>query len=290
MDHQNSILVPVSPALHDASAEPATRAAADRIAPEMAALADHEVDTVNVDIAAAVARVFSVWSTVQGYIPAIDRLDGVDASRVAKLQDYARNLIFWQGSATYAPAVEGLTLLAEKGMTLRDRTIGDLAQLASHGVMEGASLANFRGTKSHRKLGQDLIALANLVHERWDVIRGRSMITLESADEAMRLGEDILKAVGDRELTPASVAQAIVQRDKAYTLFARAYDEARRALLFLRWHEGDADSILPSMYGSRRSAKKRDAEPAPAVTPASAASVTSAPAKVSSLLVAEDEV
>jgi len=42
----------------------------------------------------------------------------------------------------------------------------------------------------------------------------------------------------------------------------RAYDEARRAVVFLRWHQDDADTITPSLYAGRGKGKGKgtDAE------------------------------
>ena len=270
---------------HDATNEPASRAAAERLAAEMAGLIDQDTDAVNMDVSAAVTQTLGLWDKFRTYLPAIMENKNVDGVRVSKLRDYALNLIYWQGSATYAAApADALTSMIEKGMALRDRTLADLAALANHGVLDSGALTNFRGTNSHRKLAQDLIGLSNLVHERWALIGGKSMISLASMDEAATLGEAILQGLGDRERMPT---HSLVQRDKAFTLFVRAYDEARRAILFLRWHEGDADTILPSLYKGRRSAKKResDTDGAPRPPVATPAAQAAAP-QTSSLLVA----
>jgi hypothetical protein len=34
-------------------------------------------------------------------------------------------------------------------------------------------------------------------------------------------------------------------------LLAQVYDQCRRAVFFLRWNEGDADAIAPSLYTKR---------------------------------------
>ena len=67
------------------------------------------------------------------------------------------------------------------------------------------------------------------MHERWADIGGKCLITLEAMDEATRLGDEIMQVVGERERTPRVSVTANLQRDKAYTLFMRAYDEARSA-------------------------------------------------------------
>jgi hypothetical protein len=52
------------------------------------------------------------------------------------------------------------------------------------------------------------------------------------------------------------VAAAATRRARAFTLFMNAYDACRRVVAFLRWNEGDADSIAPSPFlkGARRRA------------------------------------
>lgn len=57
---------------------------------------------------------------------------------------------------------------------------------------------------------------------------------------------------------------------RAFTLLCSYYDQARRAVTYLRWGKGDLDSIAPSLYKRRnkrlhRSTRKND-QPAPETT------------------------
>jgi hypothetical protein len=47
-----------------------------------------------------------------------------------------------------------------------------------------------------------------------------------------------------------------------------AYDQTRRAVIYLRWNEGDADTIAPSLYKGRggRAASSNDPATEPADT------------------------
>jgi hypothetical protein len=55
-------------------------------------------------------------------------------------------------------------------------------------------------------------------------------------------------------------------RARAFTVFARAWEECRRAVTYLRWHEGDADKLVPSLRSNkgprRRGASAAGAPPA----------------------------
>ena len=100
----------------------------------------------------------------------------------------------------------------------------------------------------------------------------------------------MISAVGDREQTPTQI-DAADRRQRAFSLFVKAYDQARRAIQYVRWEQGDADSIAPSLYSGRGNSNvKRRAEdaqvtpapvvqvPAPVAVNGSGASSTQAPA------------
>lgn len=261
---------------HDAAREPEAKQAAERVATELAKLADDAIQQVSLDIPGSVALALGVWTRFQPFVEPISKLPGVDANAVRKLRDYTLALYYWQGNALFASVPTSTApAMVEKGYALRERTLDDLRALAAHGFIEASMLSGFGGTNSYRKLGQDLQGLSNLVHQRWASIQGRSALTLEAMDELAALGQSIMQAVGDQSRSTAETAEATRMRDKAYTLFVRSYDEARRAMQYLRWHEGDADEILPSLYAGRRGSKKADAESASVA--AVAAAVTPAP-------------
>jgi hypothetical protein len=78
---------------------------------------------------------------------------------------------------------------------------------------------------------------------------------LAEVERASTLGATLLEALGQRKQgTDGSAAprEADEQLAKAYELYFRTYDECRRAVLYLRWHEGDADEFAPSLRQSQR--------------------------------------
>lgn len=52
-------------------------------------------------------------------------------------------------------------------------------------------------------------------------------------------------------------------------MLSRAYDDARRAVTYLRWHEDDADEIAPSLYAGRGGRRPRSDEAEAAAAPSS---------------------
>ena len=79
-------------------------------------------------------------------------------------------------------------------------------------------------------------------------------------------------------------------RKRTASLLASRYDEVRRVLTFLRWKEGDADRIAPSLHAvpkKRQDAKKEEAATAATQVAATAghgsrASPRAAPSRMSS--------
>jgi hypothetical protein len=242
----------------DATLGTTPAAAAERVAAELAALPETDIVMPNVDVSASSGLALSAWSSFAPYLPEIARMAHVDVALIQKIPDYAWALKFWNSATLYEAAPSpALTALADRGYAIRQRLLDDLEALAGHGFLEATLLSKFAGTTSHQKLSDDLLGLAKLVPERWDVILGRSAITLEAVAEASDVGAKLAVAVGGRDRTPGAIAHAQAQRLRAYTLFMRAYDEARRAISFLRWHEGDDDKILPSLFATKKTPRRR---------------------------------
>jgi hypothetical protein len=108
--------------------------------------------------------------------------------------------------------------------------------------------------------------LAALIRDVWPKIAGKTMLQASELDQAETLADRIVTAVGHREQGPAVVATAAEDRQRAFTLFLNTYNQVRRAVHFLRWDQGDADAIVPSLYAVGRSARRKGEEteePAP---------------------------
>jgi len=72
--------------------------------------------------------------------------------------------------------------------------------------------------------------------------------------------------MNERKRPAPLLAAANDRRRRAFTLLANAYDEARRAISFRRWKYGDAESIVPSLYGTRHRNGRHVHEEAPSRT------------------------
>jgi hypothetical protein len=103
-----------------------------------------------------------------------------------------------------------------------------------------------------------LIALSSLLRRNWETVSTKTAVTMSELDRAEILSDQLLSAVGAREQAPAVIAEVAQQRQRVFTLLVNSYDQARRAINFLRWNEDDLETIAPSLYAGRTARKKSE--------------------------------
>jgi hypothetical protein len=101
-------------------------------------------------------------------------------------------------------------------------------------------------------------------------------VTLDVLDHGAVLAEQFLQATGLRVQGPATVGEAAVLGQKAFTLFFNAYEDVRRALQYVRGKTGDADEIAPSLFAGRAAGRREGTEEPTAVTGQGTAAPTGA--------------
>jgi len=184
-----------------------------------------------------------------------------DISHFDRLQVY----IFAAGQAhskvlaASAPR-DPIAALSERGIKLRDAMYLDAMALAHRGLISAARLADFKAKVGYKNLAFDLLGLNRLLREGWDKVASRTGIQLGELDDAELVGRQLMDAVSAREQAQGIVAQCQAQRQRNFTLFARSYNQARRAIGFLRWDRGDLDQICPSLFAARGGSRRKVTE------------------------------
>jgi hypothetical protein len=196
-----------------------------------------------------------------------------DVSLLRKVDVYGR-------AALYAQSVERSTTntgaahhahMVEEVETLYSRFYRNAEFLVAEGLFDAKVVTNARTGTSVRDRATDLRVLAVEFASKESSLAGRTLITRANIEHAFALSQSILDSLATRDA--ASEAQLIAQRDRqqAAALFARAWNEIRRAVTWLRWHEGDADRLAPSLYSlnNRRStdSNRERSEPPPPAKP-----------------------
>lgn len=242
------------------------REAFEATAHERDALDADELVHVNVDVLGAVATVNAALPGLEALRPGIaEALPTFDLARLDRLHAYAWALQHAQGRfVAQGRMAQPLEQLVERGVALRETLVTDVTSLTHRRMIDATRLESLRGGKGYRNLAFDLQVLALVLNEHWGAIAARSSITRDEIAEAERLGAELSDSIDSRHRPQAVGTAAKADRARAYTLFVRAYDEVRRAVAFLRWHEGDADTLAPSLFAGRRpKAKQAPEEEAP---------------------------
>jgi hypothetical protein len=265
-----------SPAARPAE-PPRAEAAFALLGPEMAALRPEALARINLDIARAVSLTLGVLPGLAALRSEIATLPDFDMRHFDRLETYALGA-WYAYLLALPPASPGnpVQLLLEEASALRGRLLGDAVALAARGHLDLESVQAIRAGKGSLDTANDLVALSALMSASWPDIENKTAATAEEVHHAGDLGPQLIAALGLREhgaATPADASEAADRKVRAFTLFTAAYDQVRRAVIYLRWSEGDADSLAPSLYrgrGGSRSPGAAGAEPGGEGAPADA--------------------
>lgn len=261
----------------------------NKIAPELVELSPDALATINVDIPRAVALVLGVLPGLTALRPAI--VKQLPEHRIAlldKLEGYA--LAAWYAHLLALPESgpgNAVKPLLDEAVSLRANLMSDAEALARRGLLDADAVADIRAGQGDIDTANDLVALSALFTENWPEIGRRTAAREEEVRRAGDLGPKLLAALGVREFGATPGPTDMNDRlQRTFTLFVRAYDQARRAVTYLRWDEGDAELIAPSLYKKspartgRAAAASEERAPDAGAPEADTLPPTSAPAAV----------
>jgi hypothetical protein len=113
------------------------------------------------------------------------------------------------------------------------------------------------GNAGLQELAYAGLTAVRVLRDHWPKLAGRTAISLAQLDAAQRAFNEDLDAVRDRALPAAGRPELVRDRRRAFTLFAREYDELRRIVQFARYHHADVDEITPSLRAQANSGAPR---------------------------------
>lgn len=232
---------------------------------ELRALDPSDFTPVNADIPISVSIVLGALAQLLGLRVEIQaELPKFELRNLDLLRAYA--LAVWYCHLLHVgreKAGESATkTLVTEAQPLREGLLVGAAALAHRGLVDADRVAEIRSGTGHIDMANDLVALAALYLEAWDSVKDKTAVELAEVNRAAELGPELLVAlsVKDGPLTPPKGIDSAEIRVRAFTQFSKAYDECRRAVGYLRWHQKDADAIAPTFYLNQR---KRAAAAAP---------------------------
>jgi hypothetical protein len=242
-------------------------AAYARVETELDAIPPEQVGRVTADIPTAVSLALGAWPLMSGLIEDMKRklkeppLREIESLRDAALAALHAHLRWVPRSSTTHEAD------LEEARVLRERLLAAADVHAIYGHIDPNAIAAIREGQGHLDRANDLLALAALMRGAWPEIEARTPVSREEVERAGALGTLLVTELGSKTLGtgPASGGKTWADRRvRAFRLFINRYDEIRRAVEYLRWHEGDADAFVPSLHPKPRRTSTSVEEPAEA--------------------------
>ena len=254
------------------------RDAYERMRAVIAAVPSEAFIPIRVDVDAAVATVSGALVSIRAMREEIAReLPAFDLGRFDQLQDrtfalhYVNNMLHEATAPSYdLPAMYG------RAVELRDTLVDALRILARFRLVDASTIEGAGKSKGYRAVAGELEGLVGVMRAHEAEIAGKTPVTHEQLARAEALANEIYAGLDERVRVERTRVNESLERQQAFTLFLRA-------------SEGDADTIVPSIYAGRGgrgdssnsgdssdSSNSDDAEPAVVGKPSTASPVASA--------------
>lgn len=239
----------------------------DNTAAERAAIGADELLPLNLDVDTVVTTVLATsgkLTTIHGSI--VEIVPGDIVAKFARLLEYGQALAKAQAlfNTAMKPAPE-LPAFHDRAAKIRLLLASDAAVLTQRGLVAQSIIDGLKGAVGYVNTASDLQTLITLYQTSWSKISEMTAIKTADLQEAEQAYTALMSAIVARGQA-GSLESATDQRLRAYTLVLRAYDEARRVVSFVRWHEADLEDFVPSLWTGRGTRTKKD-QPTPAPTP-----------------------
>jgi hypothetical protein len=135
---------------------------------------------------------------------------------------------------------------------LVDRMRAHVTLMVEESLLDRKLVGSLRSRVGYANALADARHLCRLLGERWPRIARRTALRAVDLDELEAAASALAAALAERSPESDETARASELRMRAFTRFVDAYDQARRAIAYIRWSHGDADRIVPSLFARRK--------------------------------------
>jgi hypothetical protein len=226
------------------------------------------LDPVNVDIAFAVRVMLTVCGNAAPYRTELAK---VNLDVVPMLETRAHAL-------SYAQALHQWTLdtpspveaLGQEVIEARRVLASELELVQLRGIIANTAV-KLQGTTSYLAMAQDVRTIGSAFLSAWERVGPQIGGNIEHVNNALVLADKLIGAVAQAAEIKEKLKGSALVRQAAWTLALKSYRDLDRGISFLRYHEGDADQIVPSLFDKAKPRKKLVPEADSSATSASSA-------------------
>lgn len=238
------------PLVPDPLLDPKLRAAFDATLAEMCALQVNEVGWNDQDAVLITETVFKHIPKIQTLRPRLAQFgDDYQLCWVDDLERYANATLYAFHAYRKQPEPAGsLPELVRRAARLRNILVTDCSSFLARNMLDYKAFLEFDGGPSSQTIACDLLVLRTILDDLFPRVKGKCPFSPSDIREAEAFAESILLRLMDpREPAPLVWEPADVYF-RAFTLLDRAYHEARRGVLYLRWDQEDDHAYAPPLY------------------------------------------
>jgi hypothetical protein len=223
------------------------------ILPELSAMPEASVHRRNtLDLSMAAETIFGSLPQLIRIRPALvahfeKEVVGVRIDRLPLLASAAKRVEVELGLVA---ALRDLSPLSRDVVAMHGLLFTDAQAMANRGIIDPTRLESCKPLQGYRTQYHNLLALEALLRDALPRAAGQTLLTEVDLDRAQKLGQQMMAAIGLRDRATSLPAAEV--RMRCLSLLVDTYEEVRRDVTHLRWHERDADDIAPSLWSSQR--------------------------------------
>lgn len=198
--------------------------------------------------------VIGVLPAIRSHRAEVERELGPERARcIDRLEPLANAMLRLHATCATLPPTRNLEPVVTELNELRAVFTTEVKNLIRSGVVHRRSLSEVSGRIGRQVIIADVLMLVSILHEHVED-DGRSCgVTRAELARAEALADELSHHLADPRC-PEHLAAADL-RLRAFSLMAETYDEVRRLISFVRWKDGDADEIAPSLWACRAKRK-----------------------------------
>ncbi len=211
------------------------------------------LEPLNVDIAYSVRVMLTACGNAGPY-----------RAELAKLgQDVVPTLETRAQALSYAHALHQWTLetpsavetVAAEVIEARRLLVSELELVQLRGIISNTAI-KLQGTTSYLAMAQDVRAITSAFLASWDQVGPQIGGNIQAVNDAMVLADKLIGAVAEAAEIKEKLKGAALTRLAAWTLAVHSYRELQRGISYIRFHNDDAEQIVPSLFDKAKPRKK----------------------------------
>ena len=212
-------------------------------------------EPIRLDLASASSALNGAYPRVVKHRAAIEaRFGPADAGHVDAMPVLAAAAL--QAEAEHVAAGSDANLERQAAALAKGhkQLFTDARSLANRGLLNEVTVEGASSTQGYDALVANALTLIQLFRANWPAVQARTPVTEAELDQIER---DALALRGtiDRRKAGTNRLSESETRARVLALIVRRYGEVRRMIGYLRWWDGDANAIAPSLFargGARR--------------------------------------